>query len=45
MLEEEVWGSLSALEAHAGYESSEERAVSIEPQTAVFSELCQPWCF
>lgn len=31
MLEEEVQGSLSALEAQAGYENSEERSLSIEP--------------
>lgn len=33
MLEEEVRGSLFALEAHAAYESSEERDAFIEPQT------------
>lgn len=33
MLEEGVLGSLLALDARAAYENSEERDVSIEPQT------------
>lgn len=38
-------GALSAPEAHAGYESSEERDVSIEPQTGCVLSSLTPWCF